>query len=73
MQVAHLQDLQDVFDRVENVNMRLNPAKCSFWLKSGKFLGYMMTKKGIEANPDQIQAIEEMPSPKTPKKIQRLT
>ena len=43
--------------------MRLNPAKCSFGVGSGKFLGYMITQRGIEANPEKVQAILNMKPP----------
>jgi hypothetical protein len=49
--------------------MKLNPAKCAFGVSSRKFLGYMVSSKGIEANPEKIQAILEMQSPKTTKQL----
>lgn len=52
--------------------MRLNPAKCAFGFVSGKFLGFMLTSRGIEANPDKCEAILKMPNPNTLKDIQRL-
>ena len=60
----HLQDLEVIFKRLDQHNVRLNPLKCSFGLRSGLFLGYMLTMRGIEANPEQIRAILDMPSPK---------
>ena len=60
---SHKQNLQDIFETLDRFNVRLNPLKCSFGLRSGVFLGYLMTKRGIEANPTQIRAIQEMPSP----------
>lgn len=71
--LSHLLDLKRTFERLRQYGMKLNPAKCSFGLTSGKFLGYMMTQRGIEANPEQIRAILEMPSPKNKKEVQRLT
>ena len=53
--------------------MKLNPAKCSFGVSSGKFLGYILTHRGIEANPEQIRAIHLIPSPKNVKEVQKLT
>ena len=53
--------------------MKLNPEKCSFGVKSGKFLGYLVSKRGIEANPAQIKAIMEIPSPQSVKDVQKLT
>ena len=52
--------------------MRLNPEKCTFGVEAGKFLGFMVSQKGIEINPEKIQAILEMMSPKSVKDIQRL-
>jgi hypothetical protein len=43
--------------------MKLNPEKCTFGVASGKFLGYMVSQQGIEANPDQISAILNIKSP----------
>ena len=53
--------------------MKLNPAKCTFGVPSGEFLGYLVTERGIEANPKQIATFLEMPSPKTTREVQRLT
>ena len=52
--------------------MRLNPHKCVFAVKAGKFLGFMLTNRGIEANPDKCKAILEMKSPSSVKDVQRL-
>ena len=52
--------------------MRLNPTKCAFGVQSEKFLGYMITQRGIEANPEKIQAILDMESPTSIKEVQRL-
>ncbi|XP_059650425.1 uncharacterized protein LOC132296230 [Cornus florida] len=53
--------------------MKLNPDKCAFGVSSGKFLGYMVSKRGIEANPKKIQAILNMWSLASTKELQRLT
>ena len=52
--------------------MRLNPAKCVFGVSSGKFLGFMVSQRGIEANPEKVKAILEMTSPRSMKEVQRL-
>ena len=52
--------------------MKLNPAKCLFGVLSGKFLGFMVSLRRIEANPKRIRAILDMSSPKTIKEVQRL-
>jgi hypothetical protein len=53
--------------------MKLNPAKCAFRVSSKKILGYMVSSRGIEANPEKIQAVLEMQSPKTTIQLQQLT
>ena len=53
--------------------MKLNPSKCVFGVSSGKFLGFMVSQRGIEANSEKVKAILEMSSPKTVKEVQSLT
>ena len=69
----HLDDLQETFNTLKQYNMRLNPSKCAFGVSSGKFLGFMVSHKGIEANPNKIQAILNMEPPRNIKEIQSLT
>jgi hypothetical protein len=69
----HLHDLGETFKTLRKYQMKLNPSKCAFGVYSGKFLGFMVSQRGIEANPDKIKAILEMQPPKTTKEIQRLT
>ena len=59
----HLDNLQETFDTLRQYNMRLNPNKCAFGVLSGKFLGFMVSHKGIEANPNKIQAVLNMKPP----------
>lgn len=54
---SHAEDLKETLSTVRKYEMRLNPAKCSFKVKSGKFLGYMVTERGIEFNPLKVKAI----------------
>jgi len=68
----HRDDLVEVLEALRWYNMRLNPEKCVFGVEGGKFLGFMLTHRGIEANPDKCQAKVEMRSPKNVKEIQRL-
>ncbi|GJZ78085.1 reverse transcriptase domain-containing protein [Tanacetum coccineum] len=60
-----LADIMETFDNLRRINMKLNPKKCSFGVKEGKFLGYMVTSKGIRANPTKTKDIAEMQSPRT--------
>ena len=53
--------------------MKLNPSKCAFGVSSGKFLGFMVSHRGIEANPNKIQAILDMKPPQNVKEVQSLT
>ena len=53
--------------------MKLNPSKCVFGVSSGKFLGFMVSQRGIEANPDKIQAILSIEPSKNIKEVQSLT
>ena len=60
MVTEHLEDLGDIFDILRRHKLRLNASKCSFGMGSGKFLGYMVTYRGIEVNLDQIKAINDL-------------
>ena len=66
-------DLGNIFDILRRYKLRLNASKYSFSVGSGKFLGYMVTHRGIEVNPDQIMAIKTLQLPRNPKEVQRLT
>ena len=69
----HVGDLTNIFEIMRKHNLRLNASKCSFGVGLGKFLGYMVTHRGIEVNPDQIKAINGLQSPRNPKEVQKLT
>ena len=69
----HAMDLTSIFEILREHKLRLNASKCSFGLGSGKFLGYMVTHRGIEVNPDQIKVINNLQPPRNPKEIQKLT
>ena len=53
--------------------MKLNPAKCAFGVSTGKFLGFIVNNRGIEANPAKIKVVLDMPPPSNIKEVQRLT
>ncbi|KAL5800164.1 hypothetical protein ACOSQ4_033048 [Xanthoceras sorbifolium] len=69
----YLDHLRQSFDIIDKYGMKLNLTKCSFGVSSGKFLRYLVTKRGVEANPDQIQSIMDLRSPKSIKDVQKLT
>ena len=56
----YLNDLQETFDTLRSYNMKLNPSKCVFGVTVGKFLGFMVSQRGIEVNLDKIRVILEM-------------
>ena len=55
-----MEDLKETFNTLRSYNMKLNPGKCTFGVTAGKFLGFMVSQRGIEANLDKIRAIMEM-------------
>ena len=69
----HLEDLEETFETLCQYRMKLNPSKCIFGVSSGKFLGFMVSQRGIEANSDKIKAVLEMTPPRTVKEVQSLT
>ena len=69
----HVNDLRNIFGTLREHKLRLNTSKCSFGVGSGKFLGYMVTHRGIEVNSDQVKAINNLQSPRNPKEVQKLT
>ena len=66
-------DLTNIFKILKEHKLRLNASKCSFGVGSGKFLGYMVTHRGIEVNPDQVKVINSLQYPRNPKEVQKLT
>jgi hypothetical protein len=70
---GHLADLAETFANMRDARLRLNPKKCVFGVRRGKILGYLVSHKGIEANPTKIQAIINMTPPQSARDVQRLT
>jgi hypothetical protein len=68
-----IEDLQLVFNSLRRYRWKLNPEKCVFGVPAGKLLGFIVSHRGIEANPDKIEAIMKMEAPRSQKKVQRLT
>ncbi|GFS28943.1 hypothetical protein Acr_00g0004750 [Actinidia rufa] len=69
----HIAHLEEAFSILCRHRMMLNPSKCIFGVSSGKFLGFLVIKRGIEVNPDQIQALITMNSPRNVREVQQLT
>ena len=68
----HIAHLSEAFQTLRNYNMKRNLAKCAFDVSVRKFLGFIVNHRGIEANPDKIKAVLDMPSPSGIKEVQRL-
>src|SRR4051812_4197704 len=68
-----MQDLEETFANLRKINLKLNPEKCVFGVPSGKLLGFFVSQRGIEANPNKIKAIEQIEAPKRIKDVCRLT
>ena len=67
-----MEDLRETFNTLRSYNMKLNPGKYAFGVTAGKLLGFIVSQRGIEANPDKIQAIMEMTPPRNVKEVQSL-
>jgi len=65
----HLVNLRKLFKRLRKYWLRLNPTKCTFMVKSGKLLGFIVSQKGIEVDPEKVKFILEMPEPRSKKQV----
>ena len=70
---SHTGDLEETFVNLRREGIKLNPDKCAFGVKAGKLLGFLVSERGIEANPEKIRAIQEMEPPRSAREVQRLT
>ena len=68
----HLDDFKETFNTLKQYSMKLNLSKCAIGVSFGKFLGFMVSQRGIEENLEKVRAILEMSSPKTIKEVQSL-
>ena len=66
----HVAHLAESFQVLKDYNMKLNPTKCAFGVSIGKFLGFIVNSRGIEANPDKIKVVLDMQPPSNTKEIQ---
>ena len=67
-----MQDLEETFANLRKINLKLNPEKCVLGVPSEKLLGFFVSQRRIEANPDKIMAIEQIEAPKRVKDVCRL-
>ena len=68
----HTEDLRGLFEILRRHKLRLNTEKCTFNVGAGKFLGYLISIQGIEANPDQINVVNRLIPSSNPKEVQML-
>jgi hypothetical protein len=68
-----IDDLRETFDNLRRYRLMLNLEKCTFGVPSGKLLGFLVSGRGVEGNPEKIKAIENMKSPTRLKEVQKLT
>ena len=59
----HIKDLKECFENIRKNSMKLNPEKCAFGVEAGKFLGFMVSNRGIEANPEKIKVVLDVKNP----------
>ena len=69
----HIEDLRGVFEVLRQHKLCLNAEKCTFGVGAGKFLGYLISTQGIEANPNHIEGMNLLRPPSNPKEVQVLT
>lgn len=65
----YLDNLERMFKRLRKLNLRLNPNKCTFRVRSGKLLGFIVNQRGIEVDLEKVKPIQAMPPPKIEKEI----
>ena len=65
----HVVNLRKLFERLRKFQLKLNLAKCTFGTTFGKLLGFMISKKRIEIDPDKVRAIQDLPPPRTQKEV----
>ncbi|KAL0288707.1 UNVERIFIED_CONTAM: putative protein K02A2.6, partial [Sesamum radiatum] len=69
----HVEDLDETFAVLRKYRLKLNHGKCAFGVSGGRFLGFMVTQRGIEANPDKMKALMCMGPPTSINEVQQLT
>ncbi|KAA3461604.1 RNA-directed DNA polymerase (Reverse transcriptase), Ribonuclease H-like protein [Gossypium australe] len=65
----HIQVLRKLFLRLRKFQLKLNPTKCTFGARLGKLIGFVVSERGIEVDPDKVRAIQELPPPRTQKEV----
>ncbi|GJU07705.1 reverse transcriptase domain-containing protein [Tanacetum coccineum] len=71
-EVEIVRDIEETFKTLREINMKLNPKKCTFRVEEGMFLGYKVNSKGLKVCPDKVDIVLSLPSPKCLKDVQKL-
>jgi len=69
----HVADLEELLSTIAKYNLKLNLEKCVFRVEAGNFLGFLLTERGIEANPNKCATVIRMKRPASAKEVQQLT
>jgi hypothetical protein len=67
-----ISNLAETFDNLRKFKMKLNPKKCTFGVPSGKLIGYMVSHRGIDPNPEKVSTITKMKPPESLHDVQKL-
>ncbi|GJR02345.1 reverse transcriptase domain-containing protein [Tanacetum coccineum] len=67
-----VKDMEETFRTLREINMKMNPKKCTFGIEEGIFLGYKVSTRGLKVGPDKVDAVLSLPSPKCLKDVQKL-
>jgi hypothetical protein len=65
-------DVEETFGQLHRYDLRLSPNKCTFGVEAGKYLGFILTNRGVEVNPDKCSVVLNMQSPRTIKEVMQL-
>lgn len=67
----HLERLQLVFDKIREANLKLSPTKCSFFKPKVKYVGHVVSEKGVETDPEKVEKVLTWPTPQSPEEVRR--
>ncbi|GJS30856.1 hypothetical protein Tco_0491476 [Tanacetum coccineum] len=68
-----IKDVEETLDKLQRVNVKIDPSKCTFGMEEGKFLGYEMATEGIRVDLEKVKVILRIPTPRGPDQIQSLS
>jgi hypothetical protein len=65
----HIKNLRDVFEKLREANLKLQPSKCRFMLEETNYLGHIISSQGVKVDPGKVEVIKKYPAPKNAKEI----